>query len=523
MLTLVAALAVQSPGPTLPVGIAPHLAGVSLAVERSLEAGDFNGARAALAKWPHGTLTYEVDGLPPRYSSAPSKAAELVSEASGGNVHFVQGASPTVVFRFVQMPPDGPAEPVWSDGRATLQVPVTDRSGDEANIRSIVWSLAKGMAYAAGLDTTTRRRSLMGPVSYVKSLSDPVFSLREQSLFQQFEEVRQALENAMASKTRLKPALPDLSISSEEVDLGRIVQGDLKPFKLTLKNSGNADAKVEIETTCSCLIATPSFVVAAGQSVELEPTFDSADYRGPLEKHLFVLSNSALAPRKTVVLKADVMPEFYFTAPGAKSVHGGAGNDDISEIEVPDLGPTTIDLVFYGSVEPVALNDVQLGNPTATVNVVPFEGNVQDPIAGSVRRKGSKAIIGLPADWPFGTTWLRIVGVTDSKRKPLAEMTIQIRKGIVVTPQSAYFGDAVVGKQMERIVTLEHASRPFKILGIDASDGLIAKAEPMGDRKYRISITLTPAAPGQISGNLKVRTDSKSQPAITIAIGGSAK
>ncbi|MDQ2985730.1 MAG: DUF1573 domain-containing protein [Armatimonadota bacterium] len=524
MLSFIALLAFQQAGPVMPVGVAPHLSRLSLEIQQALSTGEFDVATSAFSRWPAGSLSYSLEGMHETYKQADIAAASLVKDASGGSVLFSLGSSPAVTFRFLPMTAEGPNDPIWKDGRVLMTIHTTDRGGAPANARSIVWGLAKGMAYAAGLDVNTKRRSMMGPVSYTRSLSDPIFSLREQSLFTQLAKVRTSLKAAIDGKVRLVPAVPKIEVTPAVVNMGAVTQGDLKEFALTIKNTGNAPASLEIETTCSCLIATPTLTIPAGGLVEMKPKFDSADYQGSLEKHLYVLSNSLESPRETVVLKAVIVPEIRFFAPKGSAVHGSAGEADLIEIEAPDAGASTAELIFFGTQTPIELLDVQLGNRSAKANIVPFEGRIEDPITGSAIRNGAKVLIDLPEDWPFGVNWLRVVGVTNSKRKPSVEMTLQIRRGISVSPQTAYFGDAKVGTQSERIVMIEHTTKPFKVIKVETDPGIVAaveKADEFG-RRYRIVIRVTPAVVGPISGSVRISTDSPAQPVITIPVGGQA-
>jgi hypothetical protein len=449
----------------------------------------------------------------------------MVSEASQGKVKFVEGNEPRIVFTFVPMPVDGPAEPIWKDGGVQMAIPITDRGGDAANERSVVWGLAKGMSYAAGLDHSTRRRSVMGPVAYTKSLSPVSFSLPEQRQFTRLDDVFQALQRAVGSKTRLTPAVPRVEVSPGVIDMGTIIQGDQQEFSVTIKNTGNAPASIEIETTCSCLIAAPSLQIDPGKSMTIRPKFDSSDYLDQIEKHLYVLSNSLENPRETVLLKAAIAPEVRFLAPmDAKTVRSVGVGADLIEFEVPDTGPSKAELTFYGTKAPVELIDVQLGNPLASATVIPFEGEVEDPLFGKALRKGAKVVLELPESWPFGVSWLRVVGVTDSKRKPVVEMTLQVRKGIAASPQSAYFGDALVGKMSERVVLIER-SKPFKITKVEADENLTASISAIGDSglSYRLVIRTIPKSAGAIAGSVRLTTDSTAQPLIVVPVGGIAK
>ncbi|MEO7453593.1 MAG: DUF1573 domain-containing protein [Fimbriimonadales bacterium] len=524
MLALVAFLVLQQPGPVLPVGTAPHLAELNFTVQKSLEAGDFDVARAAFAKWPTGKVTYSAAGLPTAFDASKGAASALVKEIAGGHVDFEEGADPRVVFTFGSLPPDGASEPEWRDGKVYLEVPVTDRDGNPANPRSVTTSLAKGMAYAAGLDITTRRSSLMGYVVYAKNVADPSYSQREQTILTQVEDARKELAKAVNGRVKLITAVPVITVTPGRIELGTVTQGDRKDFSLTLKNTGNAPAMIEIETTCSCLVAQPSFVLMPGETITQKPRFDSSDYQGELEKHLYVLSNAPGNPRTTLVMHGIIVPEVRFVEPhGARTVNAAAGNG-LFEVEVAEKGESSLELLFYGTNSPVELLDIQLGNRTASAQIAPFSSLVDDPLIGPAVRSGAKVQITVPESWPLGVSWLRVVGVTNSRRRPSVEMTLQIRKGISVSPQSMYFGDAKIGVGLERTVMVEHGSKEFTVTKVEATEGIVATVEKADEsgRRYRITAKFTAKQAGQVSGAITLSTSSPLQPTVTIQIGGLA-
>jgi hypothetical protein len=180
--------------------------------------------------------------------------------------------------------------------------------------------------------------------------------------------------------------------------------------------------------------------------------------------------------------------------------------------------------LIYGTNNPVELLDIQLGNPSANAQIVPFNGSIDDPLIGTAVRSGSKVMVKVPDSWPFGISWLRVVGVTNSRRKPSVEMTLQVRKGIAVSPQSIFFGSAKVGAESVGMVMVEHASKGFSIEKVEAADGFLAtveKADASGFR-HKVTVRHAPKQAGQISGVITLTTNSAIQPTITIPIGGQA-
>lgn len=519
------AVAVLQAGPVLPVGVAPHIARANFEIQQALSVGDFAAAERGLAQWPSSRVTYSLEGLPERYAAMPEKAAQMVAEAAKG-LSFVKGSPANVVFTFGPLPAEGPPEPVWKNGRVEMMIPITSRNGDPANERSILWSLAKGMGYAAGLDISTRRRSVMSEVVYAASVADPAFAIRELAILEHVSATRAALAKAAADKQRITVSAPKLTVSPSVVEMGKMMRGELREFTVAIKNVGNAPAVVEIETTCSCIITTPNFTLPAGEEMVISPKFNSSDYEGHLERQLLVLSNAPEGPRQSIVLKALIMPEVRFLPPKeARPIRGTGASNEISELEISDTGTSQIELLFFGTVADLEIIDLQVGNPSASTRVVPFSGVVDDPMFGSSSKTGSKVLIDIPADWPYGVSWLRVVGLTSSRTSPAVEMTLQLRRGISASPQNVFFGGAKVGEPSERVIYVEHLSKPFRIEKVEADNGISATAEAVegSDKRYRLRVKVTPTAAGPISGTVRVHTNSSRQPVLAVSVGGHAE
>ena len=213
------------------------------------------------------------------------------------------------------------------------------------------------------------------------------------------------------------------------------------------------------------------------------------------------------------------------------AIHAGASPDPTTGARSTPIFQTT-SYVFENADQAASLFNLQtygyvytrIGNPTVSAQLFPFSGSVQDPLIGTAVRSGSKVTLSLPESWPFGVNWLRVVGVTNSRRRPSVEMTLQVRKGIAASPQSMYFGDAKVGQESERSVLVTHGSKPFTITKIEASEGISARFEKADEtgRSYKVSARVRPPAAGQISGFITLTTNSPVQPTITVPIGGQA-
>lgn len=101
---------------------------------------------------------------------------------------------------------------------------------------------------------------------------------------------------------------PKVSVEATELDLGRVVNGEIISRELIVSNEGEADLVVEsLITSCSCTEATMTpMTIPAGESGVLHIEFDSGfhgpDLTGQLIRQVFINSNDPEQPEVKVEL-----------------------------------------------------------------------------------------------------------------------------------------------------------------------------------------------------------------------------
>jgi hypothetical protein len=522
MIAVIAALAIAVAcadlGPVLPARTSPHVLLANLAAQAKIAKGDFAGAGAALAAWPVGPISFSDAGVPSEFAGAAEEAAKIWSEASDGKVKFAKGSEPFVKFEFVPMPADPTQNLSFENGAVIASIPIRFTDGRPVPRRSVVWNMARAFGYAVGIAPTTKRRHITGIVMYTNGESGPLFpDIAERSQLASILETRAKLLDDIEKKQTLTPAIPEVVVDKSSFDGGSVTQGDQVDFTLRISNKGNAPAHIDLESTCACMIAQPPPELDPGASVDVKVTIDSSDYLGALDKHLYVYTNDPENPARTVEMHLKSLPEYRLLPEG------------MPVVSLPDGKVSEYALTFYATPgHIVRLVNVNSGTPGVTASLSPFNDSLIDPLFGDrpIKRLGTRISVSFPENYRAGISWVRLVVVTDSKRKPGSDVTLEIHKGIFAQPKTAYFGNVSVGEISERIVTIEGASGPFKItaLHVDGPD-FSAKWEAVADanNKFAIHISGKPSKPGPISGQVVVETDSARYPKITIPITGSAK
>jgi hypothetical protein len=106
-------------------------------------------------------------------------------------------------------------------------------------------------------------------------------------------------------------AQPKLSLESMSIDLGTMYGGQIKTGRLTVKNIGNQTLKIlHVQPSCGCTtVRQPKDELQPNESDEVEISFNSAMYHGPVEKYVNIETNDPLSQYVSVKLTASVIEE----------------------------------------------------------------------------------------------------------------------------------------------------------------------------------------------------------------------
>ncbi len=171
-------------------------------------------------------------------------------------------------------------------------------------------------------------------------------------------------------------AQPKLAVDSMTIDLGTMYSGQIKTGHITLKNIGNQPLKIlRVQPSCGCTtVRQPKSELQPNESDELEVSFNSMLYRGPVEKYVNIETNDPLSQFIAVRLTAQIKEEL---APTSKSYSIWLGNLTVGKkIEQPitftNVSDQTITIRSITSTSPqiVAHSDQKRVRPSDTLTVV---------------------------------------------------------------------------------------------------------------------------------------------------------
>jgi hypothetical protein len=325
-------------------------------------------------------------------------------------------------------------------------------------------------------------------------------------------ELAQTLRELVKARRPIKSARPRVTVDTEAIDLGTVVQGSIVPARLKISNTGDAPLQFLLQPDCGCIRATPMGRLAPGESKVLEADFNSTDFAGPLRKRINVFTNDPSKPSIVVPVTTTVKPAYRFVRPeGSVLVTEGR------------QGTATVYLFFpEGSdVRPVS---AQTSGLRSTVTQEEWTGELADPELGegALPRKGYRYTIALNDAIPPGRAGTTLAVRTTHPQFPVIRYNLMVQRGIVSLPIRVHLGQ--VGKTAKTVpFLLTRPGKPFRILGIESGVPYLTAAHvaTKGEEEYRIRVTYTgEAPPGDLETPLKIRTDDPLQPVVEVYVTG---
>ena len=105
---------------------------------------------------------------------------------------------------------------------------------------------------------------------------------------------------------------PQISISEEEWDFGKVKPGTQPQHNFIITNKGTEDLLIErVWTSCGCVQTSISTNrILPGKSAELQAIFNTAGFVGMLEKIIYIKSNDPEEPEKKIKVRVDIEYQF---------------------------------------------------------------------------------------------------------------------------------------------------------------------------------------------------------------------
>jgi hypothetical protein len=531
MLTTLAMLAIGQapiPAPVLPAGCSPAFQRTVIAVEKSLEAGDFVTAAKQFQLLPktNPTITFKDASVPAAkrdtFRQSLAGAISGWQRVLGQSAAFKLGSPPDVLIDFG----DEMAKPANSDIPAGVALFLSETTAPrvEAVIGlkrgadhrpSNEFDVQNDIAYALGAYLGVAHTTLVGSV--MGHIDTPSISLNgvvpnEIAVVRENLKAVEALRSAIHSKTRMAPGQPIASLDTKSLTYGPVLQGEQVYLNVGLTNVGTGSLTYFIRPECSCIAGGPGGALGPGQSRSLEIRVDTTTWDRTMQKNLMLLTNDPETPVQEIPLQVKVEPRYRWIVPGGPNFVVGDKGADV------DL---YLDIPLNANIVPTK---VRFEGIAGKVQIQPWSGTLADPDRGEPARPrdGYKLKVHVDGDVGPGRPPGSVVVETANQEFSELRYTLGFQKGIVAFPDSINLG--LIGKiQHTHAFFLSRPGQPFKIVSMSATPATIrtaaTKIEETGD--YRVSVDLDgKVPPGDFLGVIHIVTDDPKQPKIDIPVRG---
>jgi hypothetical protein len=318
---------------------------------------------------------------------------------------------------------------------------------------------------------------------------------------------------------------PRLTLVEPIKDYGVVPKGDKLDWAFEVKNTGNADLQIlAAKPGCGCTVADFDKVIKPGATGKVTAHVDTTNFAGPIAKSVTLETNDLSNPTAQLTIHAVVKP--YVEAYPAGFVRYNLLQGD-AETQTVTLYSEEDDPFEIKNVEVpgewVKVDYKKIDDPTQLAPNVGKAGQAQYRF--NITVGGPDAKIGPLAD--------KIHIVTSSKHQPDYFVSISgvVRPTFRVDPLGVNFGEvAPTDNAATRSITVRSnnlkAPETFTVTKAESSvPGVMTSVKPAANKgEYEVTLQLAKdAKPGDIAGDVKIYTNDKVNPVVTVPVKGTVK
>ena len=312
---------------------------------------------------------------------------------------------------------------------------------------------------------------------------------------------------------------PKLTVVEPVKDFGTVPKGEKLEWAFQIKNNGNADLEIiSARPACGCTVADFDKVIKPGQTGKVHAVVDTATFAGPIAKAVSLETNDPTTPSAQVTIHAVVKP--YVEAHPAGFVRYMLLQGDAETQRV---------LLYSEEQEPFEITKVEVPQEWIKVDYKKAEG---DEIVPTVGRSGQNqwrlsVTVGGP-DAKIGPIAEKIRIVTNSKHQPEYQLSVSgvVRPTFRVEPSGVNFGEVAPTDSAARrsvVVRSNNLKTPesFVVSKVESSSpALKAEFKPTTMKgEYEVTLQVNEnAKAGEVDGNVKIYTNDKINPVVTIPV-----
>jgi len=330
------------------------------------------------------------------------------------------------------------------------------------------------------------------------------------------------------SETAAKAAPPEkagrLTIVEPVKEYGEVPKGEKLDWSFLIKNTGDADLQIlAAKPGCGCTVADFDKVIKPGETGKVTAHVDTTAFAGPISKTVSIETSDPSTPEAVLTIHATVKPFVEAFPAGFVRYNMLQGDAETQSITL-----------YSDEEDPFEITHIDV--PGDYVKVVPHK--IEDPAsrvqAGRANQNQYRLdiTVGGP-DAKIGPLADKIHIATNSKHQPdfFVSVTGVIRPTFRVEPTTVNFGEvAPTDPAATRGIILRSNSlktpEMFNVTKAETSiPGVTANVKPT-DHKGEYEVTLQVAKnakPGDLDGTVKIYTNDKINPVVTLPVKGVVK
>jgi hypothetical protein len=340
-----------------------------------------------------------------------------------------------------------------------------------------------------------------------------------------FAQAAEQKSKSKKSEAAAEEKAPRLTIVEPVKDYGTIPKGEQLNWTFEVKNTGTSDLQViAARPSCGCTVADFDKIIKPGGTGKVAAHVDTTNFTGPIAKAITLETNDPSNPQSQLTIHAIVKP--YVEAHPAGFVRFNMLKGDTED-----------QYVTLYSEEEAPFEIVKIESPQPWIKVDAKKIDDEKLLAPNVGRKGqAQYLLKVEAGGPdakIGPIADKVHIVTNSTHSPDYWLTVTgvVRPPFRVEPTGVNFGQvAPSDPAATRSILLRSnnlkAPESFVVSNVESSvPGVTAAVKPTANKgEYEVTLQVTKDAKvGDVTGDVKIFTNDKTMPVVTIPVSGTIK
>jgi hypothetical protein len=321
-----------------------------------------------------------------------------------------------------------------------------------------------------------------------------------------------------------KDAAPRLTIIEPLKDYGTIPKGEKLDWSFEIKNTGDADLQIiAAKPGCGCTVADFDKVIKPGQIGKVTAHVDTTAFAGPIAKSVTLETNDPTTPTSQLTIHAVVKPYVEAFPAGFVRFNLLQGESDSQTVTI-----------YSEEDEPFQVTNVEV--PGSYVKAT-FEKVPEAERAPNVGRPGQdqyRVKITLDsATANLGPLSDKVRIVTNSKHQPdyLISLSGVVRPAFRTEPSALNFGEVTSTDVAATRTVILHsnslkAPESFVVSRAESSvPAVVTSVKPTANKgEFEVTLQIAKdAKPGDIDGTVKIYTNDKLTPVVTVPMKATVK